>query len=68
MSENMVSPELFRPPLTFPDVPYDHLLRMAAARVPDRAALIYHNLSFTYREIVSMVNCIANGLYNLGLR
>lgn len=68
MSENMVSPELFRPPLTFPDVSYDYLLRMAATRVPDRAAMIYHNLSFTYREMVSMVNAIANGLYNLGLR
>lgn len=68
MSEKMIAPELFRPPVAFPDVPYDHLLRMAAERVPDRTALIYHNLSFTYREMVSMVNCIANGLYNLGLR
>lgn len=68
MSEKMVSPELFRPPVTFPDVPYDHLLRMAAERTPERAAIIYHNLSFTYREVVSMVNCIANGFYSLGLR
>ncbi len=68
MSENMVSPELFRPPLTFPDVPYDYLLRMAATRVPDRTAMVYHNLSFTYREMISMVNALANGLYNLGLR
>lgn len=68
MPEKMIAPELFRPPVTFPDVPYDQLLRMAAYRVPDRPAIIYHNLSFTYREVVSMVNCIANGLYNLGLR
>ncbi len=68
MSEKMVLPELFRPPVAFPDVPYDQLLRMAAYRVPDRPAIIYHNASFTYREVVSMVNCIANGLYNLGLR
>jgi acyl-CoA synthetase (AMP-forming)/AMP-acid ligase II len=68
MSENMVAPELFRPPIAFPDVPYDQLLRMAAYRTPDRTAIVYHNLSFTYREVVSMVNCIANGLYNLGLR
>ena len=68
MSENMVLPELFRPPVAFPDVPYDQLLRMAAYRVPDRPAIIYHNAHFTYREVVSMVNCIANGLYNLGLR
>jgi long-chain acyl-CoA synthetase len=68
MSENIVAPELVRPPLVFPDVPYDHLLRMAAETVPDRTAIIYNNLYLTYREVVSMVNCIANGLYNLGLR
>src|SRR5258707_656171 len=68
MSESMVSPELFRPPITFPDVPYDQLLRSAADRVPDRTAIIYHNQYFTYREVVGMVNCIAHGLYNLGLR
>src|SRR5215469_11749987 len=67
MSGKMVAPELFRPPVDFPDVPYDHLLRMAAYRNPDRPAIIYHDLILTYREVVSMVNCIANGLLNLGL-
>jgi len=66
MSEKMIAPELFRPPVDFPDVPYDHLLRMAAYRNPDRPAIIYHDLILTYREVVSMVNCIANGLHNLG--
>jgi long-chain acyl-CoA synthetase len=68
MFEKMASPELFRPPTAIPDLPYDQLLRMSAYRNPDRCAIVYHNLSFTYREVVSMVNCIANGLYNLGLR
>src|SRR6266852_3038876 len=68
MSEKMVVPELFRPPVDFPDVPYDHLLRMAAARNPDRPAIIYHDLMLTYREVVSMVNSIANGLHDLGLK
>ncbi len=68
MSEKMVAPELFRPPVDFPDVPYDHLLRMAAQRTPDRPAIIYHDLVLTYREVVSMVNAIANGLYNMGFR
>src|SRR5438105_1243420 len=67
MSGKMVAPELFRPPIDFPDVPYDHLLRMAAYRNPDRPAIIYHDLILTYREVVSMVNGIANGLLNLGL-
>jgi acyl-CoA synthetase (AMP-forming)/AMP-acid ligase II len=68
MPEKMFAPELFRPPVEFPEVPYDHLLRRAAERNPDGRAIIYHDLSLTYREVVSMVNCIANGLYNLGLR
>jgi long-chain acyl-CoA synthetase len=68
MSEKMVAPELFRPRVDFPDVPYDHLLRMAEGRNPDHPAIIYHDLILTYREVVSMVNCIANGLYNLALR
>jgi long-chain acyl-CoA synthetase len=68
MPEKMFAPELFRPPIDFPDVSYDHLLRTAAERTPDRLAIIYHNLTLTYREVVSMVNCIANGLYDLGLR
>ncbi len=68
MSAKMIAPELFRPPVEFPDVPYDQLLRTAAERTPDRTAIIYHDLALTYREVVSMVNCIANGLYNLGMR
>ncbi|MFL5695238.1 MAG: class I adenylate-forming enzyme family protein [Ktedonobacteraceae bacterium] len=68
MSEKMVVPELFRPPVDFPDVPYDHLLRMAADRAPDKPAIIYHDLVLTYREVVSMVNCVANGLDKLGMQ
>ena len=68
MSKRMFAPELFRPPVDFPDVPYDHLLRRAAQTNPDRIAIIYHDLTLTYREVVSMVNCIANGLYATGLR
>lgn len=68
MSKKMFAPELFRPRMDFPDVPYDHLLRMSAERNPDRSAIIYHDLNLTYREVVSMVNAIANGLYELGLR
>src|SRR5579875_702907 len=67
MSEKMFAPELFRPPVDFPEVPYDHLLREAAARNPDRTAIIYHDLMLTYREVVSMVASIANGLRSLGL-
>jgi long-chain acyl-CoA synthetase len=68
MSDKMVTPELFRPQVDYPEIPYDHLLRIAAGRYPDRPAIIFHDLILTYREVVSMVNCIANGLYDLGIR
>src|SRR5260370_30757886 len=68
MSDKMFTPELFRPQVDFPEIPYDHLLRIAAGRNPDRPAIIYHDLMLTYREVVSMVNCIANALYHLGIR
>ncbi len=68
MSDKMFTPELFRPQVDYPEIPYDHLLRIAAGRYPDRPAIIFHDLILTYREVVSMVNCIANGLYDLGIR
>jgi long-chain acyl-CoA synthetase len=67
MPEKMFASELFRPPVDFPDVPYDHLVRSAAERNPDHPAIIYHDLILTYREVISMINCIANGLDELGL-
>src|ERR1700726_4485499 len=68
MPEKMISLELFRPPVDFADVPYDPLLRQAAERNPEHPAMISHHQTLTYREVVSMVNCIANGLSDLGLR
>lgn len=68
MTEKMFAPELFRPPIDFPEVPYDYLVRTAAEHTPDRPAIIYHDLTLTYREVVSMINCIANGLHELGIR
>ena len=59
MALPMVAPELYRPQVDFPNVPYDHLLRMAADRFPERQAIIYHELVLTYREVVSMANCLA---------
>ncbi|HEV2663194.1 MAG TPA: AMP-binding protein, partial [Ktedonobacteraceae bacterium] len=30
--------------------------------------IIYHDLILTYREVIGMINCIANGLYEIGIR
>lgn len=50
------------------DYLYDTLLRQAAERYPDRPAIIYHDVVLRYRDVVSMVNRLANGLHALGLR
>ena len=68
MSGKMFTPELFRPEVDYPFTPYDQLLRMATERNPDRPALVYHDLTLAYREVVSMVNSIANSLLALGIR
>jgi long-chain acyl-CoA synthetase len=68
MPVNMFTPELFRPEVDYPVIPYDHLLRMAAERNPDRPAIVYHDLTLVYREVVSMVNSVANSLLELGIR
>jgi long-chain acyl-CoA synthetase len=68
MASKMFTPELFRPVVDYPDIPYDHLLRMAAERNPDRPAIIYHDLMLVYREVVSMVNSVANRLLELGIQ
>jgi long-chain acyl-CoA synthetase len=68
MPGNMFTPELFRPEVDFPVIPYDHLLRMAAERNPDSPAIVYHDLTLVYREVVSMVNSVANSLLELGIR
>lgn len=60
-------PELFRAPLDIPEIPYDHLLRQVAERVPERPAIVYHDFVLTYREVVSIVNSLANGLHALGI-
>lgn len=68
MPGTMFTPELFRPEVDYPDIPYDQLLRMAAERNPDRPAIVYHDLTLVYQEVVSMVNSVANSLLELGIR
>lgn len=67
MAQKLFAPELFRPPLDLLAIPYDHLLRLSAERTPERPAIIFHDLTLTYREVVSMVNCVANGLRARGI-
>lgn len=47
---------------------YDALFRQAATRHPERPAMIYHDLTLTYRDALSAVNRLAHSLHALGLR
>ena len=73
MAKKMAVSELFRPPVEFPDVPYDHLVR-AVARVLDtswvRAELSPH-CSHTGRpsiDPVLMIRMLIVGCVNIMLR
>ena len=67
MTQPMSARELLRSPLDLPEMPYDHLLRAAAEQHPDRPALISNQQVLTYRDVVLMVNRVANGLRGLGI-
>lgn len=55
-------------PLTDSTYRYDTLFRQAATRQPGHLAMIYRDLTLTYREVLNMVDCLAHGLHALGLR
>jgi len=67
MTQPMSAHERFRSSLDLPEIPYDHLLRAAAERHPNRPAIISDQQVLTYRDVVLMVNRVANGLRGLGI-
>ncbi|HLY32425.1 MAG TPA: long-chain-fatty-acid--CoA ligase [Ktedonobacterales bacterium] len=64
---SQIASGLFRPALDIPDVRYDTLLRRSAERAPNRTAIIAGNITLTYREVVALVDSLANGLRQLGV-
>lgn len=59
---------LARPPLHYPVMAYDEILRNAAARWPDKEAIVWRGGTLTFRELDSLANALANGLRGLGIR
>jgi long-chain acyl-CoA synthetase len=45
----------------------DQILPGTAARLPDKAALVFGDRTFTYRELERLTNQVANGLKGLGV-
>jgi len=61
-------PELDRPRLVYPDVPFHEMLARTALRCPERPAIIWRDMTLTYRELDAVVRSAAAGLHALGLR
>ena len=60
-------PELFRPPLTYPPIPYGQMLDRPVALYPEHEAVVFRDTSITFRELEGLVNAFANALRDLGI-
>ncbi len=59
--------DLFRPSLTYPRIPYGEMLSRPVLLHPDREAIVFRDVSLTFRELEGLVNAFANGLRSLGI-
>jgi len=62
-----VSVGFFRPPLDYPRIPYDRMLSHGAARHPENVAVVWRDVSLTYRELEALTNRFARALARLGV-
>jgi long-chain acyl-CoA synthetase len=60
-------PEFFRPPLDYPRIRYDQMLTHAATRWPENVAVVFREVSLTYRELEALTNRFARALRGLGI-
>ena len=60
-------PELVRPKLEYPRIPYHELLRRSVERTPDKWATVCNDQMLTFRELESLSNSLANGLRAFGV-
>ncbi len=67
MTRRLSQPELFRPPLTYPRMPYGERVARAVERYPEQEAIVFKDLSLTFRELEGLTNAFANGLRSLGI-
>jgi long-chain acyl-CoA synthetase len=62
-----VSAEFFRPPLDYPRIAYDQMLSHGAERHPENVAVVFRDVSLTYRELEALTNRFARALVALGV-
>ena len=63
-----MSPAFFRPPLDYPQMPYDRLLSHGAERHPENVAVVFQDASITYRELDALTDRFARALAALCIR
>src|SRR5689334_18211529 len=59
--------DVFRPSLQYPIHRYDEILARSAERYPENVAVVFKDVSLTYREMDALVNAFANALLHLGV-
>src|SRR5262249_24864719 len=59
--------EFSRPPLEYPRIPYDRMLSHGATRHPENVAVVFRDVSLTYRELEAFTNRFARALAALGV-
>ena len=60
-------PELYRPKLTYPEMPYGDMLDRPVALYPEREAIAFRDVSITFRELEGLVNSFGNALRGVGI-
>ena len=60
-------PELYRPKLAYPDIPYGAMLDRPAQLYPEREAIVFKDVNLTFRELDGLVNAFANALRGIGI-
>jgi long-chain acyl-CoA synthetase len=60
-------PELYRPKLAYPDIPYGAMLDRPTLLYPEREAIVFKDVNLTFREVDGLVNAFANALRGLGI-
>jgi long-chain acyl-CoA synthetase len=67
-NQSPIQVELFRPALNYPVQPYDEMLTQSAQRYPEHIAVVFKDVTLTYRELEALTNAFANALLDLGIR
>jgi long-chain acyl-CoA synthetase len=60
-------PEFFRPALDYPRMAYGEMLTQAASHWPENVAVIFRDVSLTYRELDALTTRFARALQALGV-